>query len=114
MAATWEVHQMQDYIVGPVGPFEGESRVVFIVHWHYTDEQTVDGIAYSASATGSQSLQPFTDGSAFTPWEEITAGQALEWLHEKMSAEEVTRIEERVTAQLHSKINPTTETGIPW
>jgi len=114
MAATWSVSQMEDFIVGPEGSvFEGESRVVFVVHWQCIDETTVDETTYSARVYGSQGLQPFT-GSQFTPWADVTEAQALEWLHDKMGAAEVTRCESNVAAKLQSQINPTTETGIPW
>jgi hypothetical protein len=114
MAATWTVSQLDDYIVGPAGPYEGESRVVFTIHWQCTDQQTVDDETYYARIYSSQGLQPFTGGAAFTPWAEVTEAQALGWLHDKIGADEVSRIEAGVEAQLEAKINPTTETGLPW
>ena len=40
--ATWTISQMEDYVDGPEGgPHEGESRVVYTLHWQCTDEQTV-------------------------------------------------------------------------
>ena len=113
MAATWNISQMEDYILGPAGPFENESRVIFTIHWQCTDEQTAAGKTYHARVYSSQGLQPFSD-ETFVPWAEVTETLALEWLHHKMGAEEVTRIEESVEAQLSAKINPTTETGLPW
>jgi hypothetical protein len=114
MSATWTVSQLDDYIVGPAGPYEGESRVVFTVHWQCTDQQTVDDVTYNARIYSSQSLEPFTGGAAFTPWADVTQEQAIGWLHDKIGADEVSRIEAGVEAQLAAKINPTTETGRPW
>ena len=48
MAATWSISQMDDYIVGPAGPYEGDSRVIFLIHWQCTDQQTVDEETYHA------------------------------------------------------------------
>ena len=114
MAATWSISQMEDYIVGPEGPFEGESRVVFTVHWQCTDESTVDDKTYNARVYSSQGLQPFSDGEPFTEWVNVTEEQALGWPHDKMGAEEVTSVEASVEAQLAAKVNPTTESGMPW
>lgn len=114
MSATWIISQLNNFIVGPAGPYEGESRVVFTVHWQCIDEQTVGEQTYYARAYSSQGLQPFDDSEAFTMWEDVTEAQALGWLHDKMGAEEVERIEASVEAQLEAQINPKTETGLPW
>lgn len=114
MAATWSISQMDDYIVGPAGPYDGESRVIFTVHWQCTDQQTVDDVTYYARIYSGQGLQPFTEGEPFTPWADVTQDQAMSWLHEKMGADEVIRVEAEVETQLYDKIHPTTETGLPW
>lgn len=114
MAATWNISQMEDYLIGPEGPFEGETQVIFTLHWQCTDEQTVGGQTYHARVYSSQGLQPFDDSEPFVPWEDVTEAQALGWLHDKLGAEEVERIEASIDAQLEAKINPTTETGLPW
>lgn len=114
MAATWTVSQLDDYIVGPSGPYEGESRVIFLIHWQCTDQQTVDDETYHARIYSTQSLQPFEGAAPFTAWAEVTEAQALEWLHDKIGADEVSHIEAEVEAKLAAKINPTTEAGLPW
>ena len=117
--ATWKISQMEDYVDGPEGgPHEGESRVVYTLHWQCTDEQTVgageDEKTYHARVYSTVSLEPFDEGAVFTPWENVTEVQALEWLHDALGAEEVTRIEGDVAAQLEAKVNPTTSAGVPW
>lgn len=117
--ATWNISQMEDYIVGPEGSvFAGEARVVFTVHWQCVDSVVVgegeDAVTHHARVYSSQSLQPFTEGEAFVEWESVTEEIALGWLHTKMGEDEVTRIEESVTDQLDAKMNPTTSSGVPW
>ena len=113
--ATWTISQMEDYVDGPEGgPHEGENRVVYTLHWQCTDVLLVMGETYKARVYSSASLEPFAEGATFTPWEDVTAAQALEWLHDALGAEEVTRIEGDVAAQLEAKRNPTTTSGVPW
>ena len=113
--ATWRILQCVDYLVGPesAGPFEGEARVIFVLHWECTDNRTVDDITYHARLYESHGLQPFTGGD-FVAWEDVTEALALEWLHAKIGEQEVTRIEDQVTKQLDRQIHPTTAKGLPW
>ena len=118
--ATWTISQMEDYVDGPEGgPHEGESRVVYTLHWQCRDELTVEtegeeDVTHSARVYSSVSLEPFAEGATFTPWEDVTEAQALGWLSDALGAEEVTRVEESVAAQLEANINPTTLSGVPW
>ena len=118
MAATWNIGQMEDYVVGPEGPYEGENRVVYTLHWECTDEQTVgtgeDEETHRARVYSSVSLEPFDEDAVFTPWGDVTEVQALEWLHDTLGAEEVTRVEESLAEQLNGKINPVRLSGVPW
>ena len=102
---TWTIVQCEDYLIGPAGPYEGDARVIYTVHWH-----CVNG---PAGIYGSTSLEPFTGGE-FVPWDTVTEEMALGWLHDKMGAEEVARIEANVTAEREHIENPTTGRGIPW
>ena len=117
--ATRKISQMEDYVNGPEGgAHEGESRVVYTLHWQCTDDQTVgtgeDEKTPHGRAYSSVSLEPFDEGATFTPWENVTEAQALGWLSDALGAEEVTRVEESVAEQLDKKANPTTSVGLPW
>ena len=114
MAATWHISQMEDYNEGPAGPFEGESRVIFEIHWQCTDEEIAGGTTYHARVYSSHVLQPFSEGEPFVPWADVTEALAVAWLHDKMGAEEVQKVEDSVEAQLSLKITPITEIGLPW
>ena len=113
--ATWTISQMEDYVDGPEGgAHEGESRVVYTLHWQCTDELTVNEKTYRGRVYSTVSLEPFAEGATFTPWEDVTEAQALGWLSDALGAEEVTRVEESVAEQLEAKVNPTTLSGVPW
>ena len=110
MAATWSISQMDDYI-----EHDGHDQVIFTLHWQCTDQTTVaPGETYNARVYSTQGLQPFGDLDPFTPWSEVTESQALDWLHDRMGAEAVSAVEAEVEAQLVAKVNPTTESGVPW
>lgn len=103
--ATWSIVQCDDYLTGPAGPYEGDPRVIFTIHW-----QCVDG---PAREYGEASLEPFVGGE-FVPWDTVTEEIALGWLYDKMGADEVTRIDADVTALRASIENPTMGSGTPW
>ena len=102
---TWSIVQCDDYLIGPEGPYEGDPRVIYTVHW-----QCVDG---PARTYGSASLEPFAGGE-FVPWDTVTEVIVLEWLHGKMGTEEVAQIEAGATATREQIENPTTGRGVPW
>jgi len=102
---TWSILQCDDYLIGPAGPYEGDPRVIFTLHW-----QCTDGPGRIRRAT---TLEPFAGGE-FVPWDTVTEELALEWLHDKMGTEEVAQIEAGVTATREEIENPTTGSGTPW
>ena len=102
---TWSIRQCDDYLIGPAGPYEGDPRVIFTVHWQCTDGP---GRTYS-----SATLEPFAGGE-FVPWDTVTEEMVVGWLHDKMGAEEVARIDADVTAKREHIETPTTGRGTPW
>ena len=109
MAATWSISQMEDYL-----EHDGYDQVIFTLHWQCSVETTVGNETYNARVYSTQGLQPFGGLDPFTPWSEVTESQALDWLYDKMGAEAVSVVEASVEAQLAAKVNPTTESGVPW
>jgi hypothetical protein len=111
---TWEVAQLEDYMVGPAGPFAGKTRVVFEVHWVCRGEETVDGLWYSSRIYGRHSIEPFAGGEAFVEWHDVTEDKALSWLFDKLGPDEVSRIEGLVATDIAEKVDPPTNEGRPW
>ena len=110
---TWSIVQCDDYLIGPAGPYEGDPRVIYNIHWECVDGPPEGPLGRPARTYGSASLEPFAGGE-FVPWDTVTEEMALEWLHDKMGTEEVAQIEANVTATREQIENPTTGRGTPW
>ncbi len=102
---TWSVVQMDAY------PEEdGETDVVFNVHWTLTG---TDG-TYSGSVYGSQGVSIDPD-VPFTPYEDLTEEQVIGWVQAAMGAEQVAALEANVAKQIEDQINPPVVTPpLPW
>jgi hypothetical protein len=77
---------------------------VNIVHYNVTK---VDG-EFSASVYGTIN---FPADTPETPYASLTKAQVIEWVKDKLGEETV---EASLAAQIESKKNPTTATGVPW
>jgi hypothetical protein len=91
-----------------VRPTEGSlTDVVITADWRCngTDE------TYSGTCYGSCSFQPPT--GEFTPYEDLTEQQVLDWCYE--NGVDKTAIEANVTAQIENQIDPPVVTlPLPW
>ena len=102
---TWTVTAMDCYPQA-----DGETDVVFNVHWTLTG---TDG-TYSASVYGSQgvSLDP---AAPFIPYADLTEAQVIGWVKDAMGAEQVAAYEANVAQQIADQINPPVVTPpLPW
>ena len=91
-----------------VKPTEGSlTDVVITADWRCngTDE------TYSGTCYGSCSFQPPT--GSFTPYEDLTQDQVLQWCYE--NGVDKTAIEANVTLQIENQINPPVVVlPLPW
>ena len=91
-----------------VKPLEGSNPdVVITADWRCngTDE------TYSGTCYGSCSFQPPT--GSFTPYEDLTQDQVLNWCYE--NGVDKNAIEANVTLQIENQINPPVVTlPLPW
>ena len=82
---------------------------VTTIHWSVS--LTEDG--FSAGAYGTIGLgEP--DPDTFTPYDELSPEQVIDWLHETMGADLVTAYEESLATQVEEQRNPKQATGLPW
>jgi len=86
---------------------EGETNVVYNVHWIVTG---VDG-DYSSKAIGTQTV-PLSEDGTFIPFEDLTNDVVVEWTKEAMGEEQVASIEAGIASQIKALINPTSVTLI--
>jgi hypothetical protein len=102
---TWAVVQMDAY-----PEFDGETDVVFTVHWTLTG---TDG-TYNGSVYGSVGVSTSTSG-AFTPYEDLTEVQVVGWVQDALGEEQVAAYEANVAQQISDQINPPVVTPpLPW
>ena len=103
---TWQIEQMSCY------PQElGETDVVFSAAWRVNG---TDG-TYNATVYGSQTLNPYTPKSPFTPYADLTQAQVVGWVQDMMGSEQVAAINANIEQQIESQVNPTVITPqLPW
>jgi hypothetical protein len=107
---TWNIEQLSCY------PQEfDETDVVFSAAWRVNGELTQDGTTYYATVYGSQSIAPYTRGTAFTPYADLTLPQVIGWVQNAMGESQVAAINANIEQQIQSQINPTVVTPpLPW
>ena len=103
MAVTWNATLEGLKTVGSL------SDVVTTIHWTASD---ADG-DHTGSSYGAVGLAEADSGS-FTAYADITKETAIAWAKAALGADEVTRIETSIAAQITESKTPTTFTGTPW
>ena len=103
MAVTWNATLDVQKTVGSL------SNVVTTIHWTASDS---DG-DHSGSSYGAVGLAEADSGS-FTAYADITKDNAIAWAKAALGADEVTRIETSIAAQITESKTPTRFTGTPW
>jgi hypothetical protein len=99
-----------------VKPTEGSNPdVVITADWRCNGTETTGSEdteqTYSGTCYGSCSFQPPT--GEFTPYEDLTEAQVLNWCYE--NGVDKTAIEANVTLQIENQINPPVVTlPLPW
>ena len=106
---TWGVVQMDAY-----PEYEGETDVVFTVHWNLTGTETVSGTTYTGYVYGSVGVS-LDEGSTFTPYADLTEAQVVGWVQDALGEEQVASYEANVAQQIEDQINPPVVTPpLPW
>jgi hypothetical protein len=94
-------------------PQDGEyTDLVYNVHWIVTgvsDELDPQGVAYSATIIGTQTLDT-SEVTDFIPFEDLTNEQVVTWTKSAMGTEQVDSIEASIQSQIDALITPTTVT----
>jgi len=112
MTVTWSVVALNT--TKTVGSL---SDVVTSVHWTASDSETVgsgdSAVEHTGSSYGSIGLAEADSGS-FTAYADITKDNAVAWAKAALGADEVTKIETSIAAQITESKTPTTTIGVPW
>ena len=106
MTTTWTITAMDAYPQA-----QGQTDVVFNVHWTCSGTQIEENKTYSASVYSTCQVE-FTGGT-YTPYEQLTQSQVLDWIWNSGVNKEAT--EAAVQSQIDGQINPTVVTPpLPW
>ncbi len=101
---TWFINKLE------CKPQEGDlADVVVVANWSLI---ATDG-THEANAYGATAMGPV--GSEFTPFDQLTEAQVIEWVKEQIGAEGVAAFEAYAAQQIADQINPPIVTPpLPW
>jgi len=101
MTYTWNNTTVDTY-----PSLEGETDVIFNVHWRLTGEDTDGNVG---STYGTIALDT-SDLSDFTAFADITEADINSWVEAAMGEEEVQAKKDAIDAQIAEKVTPTVVT----
>lgn len=102
---TWTISQLDRK------PVDGElADVCVTAHWRCTGIHEANGKVHSGTVYATCALPPPVDG--FTPYEQITEQQVLNWIWTSGVDKDAT--EAAVQAQIDLQLNPPAISGTPW
>lgn len=104
---TWKVIKMA------VLPFvEGSADVVVSAQWSITGVD--ESFGYSISDWSQFTLD---QGKGFTPYNQLTEQQVLDWIKQQMGDDKITVLESKIQNRIDAQRNPITEPTsqpLPW
>ena len=94
---------------------EGQADVVISVAWRVNGVDDTSGTPLYATVYGSQTLNPYTPKSPFTPYVDLTLAQVVGWVQDMMGEEQVATINASIEQQIKNQVNPPITTpALPW
>ena len=106
--ATWHIVQTE-YVLAE----DNLTNVINLVHWRVEELETVGEETYTASSYGTQSLAA-PDPDNYTAYADVTEAECIAWCKAEMGEEQVTSIEDGLTANIELQKNPVDGHGVPW
>jgi hypothetical protein len=97
MTITWNIEQMDR---------QTSNGLVTTVHWRANAAEDT----YSATSYGSVGL---TAGQSLIPFADLTKEVVIGWVKSKLGTEQVTAVEESLTAQIEAQKEPVSASGLP-
>lgn len=107
---TWTIEQLSCY-----PDVDNHIDVVFSVAWRVNGVDDTSGTPLYATVYGSQTLNPYTPKSPFTPYADLTQEQVVGWVQDMMGSEQVAAINANIEQQIENQVNPPIVTpSLPW
>lgn len=104
---TWKILQMSCY-----PQYEGETDVVFMAAWICEGVEVVNNNTFRTNVNNTCQIT-LTEGTPFTPYNQLTQNQVLGWIWE--NGVDKTATELAVQNQLNDLVNPPVVTpALPW
>lgn len=103
---VWSIANLERKLPDGATPPEGQ---VYTAHWTVSLEDQGE----TASAYGSVGFGD-PEGGQYTPFDQLTEAQVLEWVFETLGVDQVVGIQESLYNQIQEKLNPTHASGVPW
>jgi hypothetical protein len=102
---TWSISRLDCYAQS-----EGKTDVVFVAWWTLLG---TNGF-YEGSVSGTQGLN-YNGQSPFTPYENLTEQQVIDWVKDAMGADLISKYEYDIESQIASESKPVVVTPpLPW
>ncbi len=96
---TWQFPVLEVYKQN-----EGQSDVVYNVHWRYK----IESGSYSTDSYGVVKLSPYSSGSSFVPYDELTEEIVTGWVVDSMGTDRVQELQSAMVNRIETMINPPT------
>jgi hypothetical protein len=97
----------------------GQTDVVILAHWRLLGTDTVvvneTPVVYTESVYGVQMVQPYVEGQAFTPYENLTQAQVISWVQDALGIQLILTYEQQIAQKIIDKISPSViQPELPW
>ena len=91
-----------------------------VVHaaWLCSDSETVgsgdSAVKHVGTVSGMESYTPDASAEGYVAYDDLTEANVIAWVKATLGEDEVTRVEEKVAAQITKSKTPPTSWGLPW
>jgi hypothetical protein len=105
ITVTWEIPTVEFDL-----QLDGKTNVITSANWiaRGEDENGNTGFRQGYAEFNTEEL------SNFTPYEDVTEEQVLQWVFDVLGAENVNKIDQNVKDMINAAANPTQGQGVPW
>tara|TARA_R110000824_G_C15132818_1_gene669186 strand:- start:62 stop:394 length:333 start_codon:yes stop_codon:yes gene_type:complete len=110
MAVTWNITNTE---------YNNDSdKGVIHAAWSATDSEVVgsgdSAVTHTGKVEGRESYTPNPSAAGYKAYDSLTEANVRAWVKATLGSEEVTRVENKVAAQITKSKTPPTASGVPW
>ena len=110
----WKVNDVESVIAdGGVTNVKWQCSATGEVVEPDVDNVNTGPVGYAVNG-GEVILEPDATSSEFVSYDDLTESVVMGWVKDSLGEEEVTNIEEVLTAKVTAQMSPTSQTGLPW